>query len=614
MEGEPDRGEDGDSPEGATDGLDDHRDELRKRHPDSANHDQGEVRHGAVDASEQHDSASTIKVADEASEAGRRLELANTSPDAEGRSEPDALLRSDYSDEGKERAAEHPEHSAELEGQNELERLRGDLKEKYPESEASHGIKPDELKESRAAAESENLGRDAMQATPSEAENQERGVPADAGRSEAGRKSDSSSESYAGEDARPELEQLRKEINEKEKGRRAGEVTPRKEDSISSSSLEKDAEDKERGKTVVSGSEIRDSGGKIDSAQTDSESSVRSEKSTRDAGFDVHEQASSANADRFRALEGSAANKIPYSRSATEGKEVGKISDEEHVSRKEIKAAAGNSGGDSRAIGEGQTPLAKEAGTGLDKSSKSGKELADLEKIGASNKEQVNSQGKDSQALRSPRASYSESSRQEKLDRADAIPVRAQLRQSNPVVIRFDIPKQAIEEKTGVRMEEEKLFHIKGSVGKYDFEMYRTASSYIRHSVPVEHHHQIQHGEVHDISISSMKEVPLTKAQSKLVSEWRNRGVPWNRIAYRINHMKPEAAEQQIQPAQHSGVGEKKKLHQLEKLERVDNIGATFVAVARFHGKDKVNHEDRFYFRIRAYPKNRLGGQPVLIR
>jgi hypothetical protein len=426
MEGEADRGEDGDSPEGARDGLDDYRDELKKRHPDSGDHDQAEARREAGDTSEQHDSASATELADEASEAGRRLAHANSSLDAGGRSELDAQPGSDSSDDGEERAAEHPERSAEPEGQNELERLREDFREKYPEWEASHGSKPEELKESRAAAESENPGRGSKQATPSEAENQEGGVPVEAGRSEAGRESDSSSESYTDEDAGAELEQLRKELNEKEEGvGDAGEVTPRKEDDVSTASLEKDAEDKERGKTVVSGFGIRDSGGKIDSPQTDSENGVWSERSAREANFDVHEQGSAANANGPRALEGSAANKIPDSRSATEVKEVGKGSDEEHASRKEIKVAADNSGGDSRAIGEGQTPLAKEAGTGLDKSSKSGKELADLEKIGASNKEQVSSQGKESQALRSPRASYSESSRQEKLDRADAIPVNA---------------------------------------------------------------------------------------------------------------------------------------------------------------------------------------------
>src|ERR1700733_7293099 len=113
MEGEPDRGEDGDAPEGATDALEDFRDELRKSHPDSGDHDQGEARQGAGDASERHDSAST-KVGHEAPEERRRLEHANSSPDAEGRSEPDARLRSDSSNDGKERAAENPEHSAEL--------------------------------------------------------------------------------------------------------------------------------------------------------------------------------------------------------------------------------------------------------------------------------------------------------------------------------------------------------------------------------------------------------------------------------------------------------------------------------------------------------------------
>jgi hypothetical protein len=59
----------------------------------------------------------------------------------------------------------------------------------------------------------------------------------------------------------------------------------------------------------------------------------------------------------------------------------------------------------------------------------------------------------------------------------------------------------------------------------------------------------------------------------------------------------PEQAEGQIQPAKNlSEVGS--KLHQLEKLDRVDNIWATFVAESRFHGKDKGHRENRFYFRI----------------
>jgi len=267
--------------------------------------------------------------------------------------------------------------------------------------------------------------------------------------------------------------------------------------------------------------------------------------------------------------------------------------------------------GKSQATRESQTRLAKEAGTGRDQSPKSGKELTDLERIGSSNKEKGDPARKESDVRTAPGGSLSESSRQEKLDRADAIPVNANLRQSNPVVIRFDIPKQAIEEKTGVKMDEDKLYHIKGTVvGKYDFEMYRTPDSYIRHFVPVEHQHQIQASKVHDIRITSVKEVPLTKAQSELVSEWRDRGVPWNRIAYRINHMQPERAEGQIQPPQDSG-SEKTKLHQLEKLERVDNIRATFVAQSRLHKGDLASPRDRFYLQVDNSEYKRKTGMSI---
>jgi hypothetical protein len=40
------------------------------------------------------------------------------------------------------------------------------------------------------------------------------------------------------------------------------------------------------------------------------------------------------------------------------------------------------------------------------------------------------------------------------------------------------------------------------------------------------------------------------------------------------------------------------KLHRLEKLERVDSIGATFVAISRFQKGDLASPRDRFYFRI----------------
>ena len=313
------------------------------------------------------------------------------------------------------------------------------------------------------------------------------------------------------------------------------EAIPRTEDGASAASLEKDARGVERGKIVVSGSEIQDRGDKIHSPQIESEKAVRSDKSSSEVDSEIHE--------------------LPQ--------------------------------------------LAKEVGAGGVQSTRSERELADLEKIGSRNKEKGSSGREQSETRATPGISRPESSQQEKIDKGAAIPVNARLHQSNPVVITFDIPRRDIEEKTGVKFEEGKLYRIKGNVGgKYEFEMYRTVDSYVRHSVPVEHHHQIQGGKTYDIGITSVEQVPLTKAQSQLVSEWRDRGVPWNRIAYRINHMQPELAERQIQPDEKSSEDGKKKLHQLEKLERVDNVGATFVAVSRFHGKDKANRESRFYFRI----------------
>jgi hypothetical protein len=141
--------------------------------------------------------------------------------------------------------------------------------------------------------------------------------------------------------------------------------------------------------------------------------------------------------------------------------------------------------------------------------------------------------------------------------------------------------------------------------------MYRTVDSYVRHSVPVEHHHQIQGGKTYGIGITSIEEVPLTKAQSQLVSEWKDRGVPWNRIAYRISHMQPEQAEGQIQLAKDSGEEGKKVLHQLERYERVDNIGAAFVAMSRLQKGDLASPRDRFYFRIDNSEYKKKTGVPI---
>jgi len=481
MEGESDRREGEDSPEDTADGRDDYR-EVRARDFESRQTEHGRARSDTRKVPKQDGGTPATEIKDETAEAPLSFHHVNSPLNGDGRSAP----------------------SAEPESRSDLERFRQDLSEKYFQEKESQGNKLEYRDVSDAA-----------------------------GKSEVGQESDPS----ASEDARFGLEWYRKEIGGKQDGSGEGaERIPITDPGASASSLDRDTGDDGKGKTVVSGSEIRDSGDKIESQEREPEKAVWSDKSARKVDSEVHEQ----------------------------------------------------------------TPLAKDVGLGRDPPTKSGKELADLERIGASDKENGSPGRKESETRMTHGISAPETPQQEKLDKGGVIPVNARLHQSNPVVITFDIPKRDIEEKTGVRIEEGKLYRIKGNVGgKYDFEMYRTVDSYVRHSVPVEHHHQIQGGKTYDIGITSVEEVPLTKAQSQLVSEWRDRGVPWNRIAYRINHMQPEQAEEQIQPSQKkSAAGEVERLHQLEKLERVENIGATFVAESRLQKRDIANPRDRFYFRI----------------
>lgn len=470
MEGESDRRRGYDSPERATDGRYDY---TEARDSESRKAEKGRERSNAGKLPRQEDGARATEIKDDTAEAARRFDHVNSSLNGKGRSE----------------------LGAEPESRSDLEELREDLREKYPQIDESRGSEP----EGRA-------------------------VPDAADKSEVGRKFDPST----AEDTRLELDRHREDSRGKQDELGRAEPIPMTGRGATRVSLDKVAGDDGRRRTTISDSGIRESGAKIDSPQRESAIAVPSDRLTREVES-AHE----------------------------------------------------------KSVDIGHSP-----------STKSNEELADLERS-AVNIENWRLVRQESDTRTPPGISGRESSQQENMDNGNEIPVNARLHQSKPLVITFDIPRRDIEEKTGVKIEDGKLYRIKGDVGgKYDFEMYRTVDSYVRHSVPVEHHHQIQGGNTYDIRISGIEEVPLTKAQSELVSEWKKRGVPWNRIAYRINHMQPEQAEALIRTAKDSGEDGRKKLHQLEKLERVDKIGATFVAVSRLHGKDKINREDRFYFRI----------------
>jgi len=166
---------------------------ARARDSESREIGYGSARSDTGEVPRRDDGTPATEIKDETPEAPRKFEHVNSSLNA-GRSEP----------------------TAETENRSELELLRDNLREKYPQEEGSHNSKLEE-----------------------------RAVPTAMGKAEAGQEADSPSS----EDARSELERLRKEIGERGGG--SGEEVepiPRKEDGASTASLEKDERDEERGK------------------------------------------------------------------------------------------------------------------------------------------------------------------------------------------------------------------------------------------------------------------------------------------------------------------------------------------------------------------------------
>ncbi len=229
MEGESDGGEDAGAPEGKTDGLHDYR-EIQGRNPESR-----KIEHGSAGSNSgkvpEEDSGQRREPKDEIAEEPRKFEHDNSSLNSDGRSEP----------------------SAEPESRSDLERLREDLGEKYPQEE----------------------GRKL----------EERAVPTAVGKPEVEQELDSA----VSEDARSELEGCRKEIGEKQEGLGGGPEPNLRTEGPSKASLGKDAGDEEKVNDFGSGSKVPDRGDEIDSPERESEKAVRSDKSARE-GDSVHEQ------------------------------------------------------------------------------------------------------------------------------------------------------------------------------------------------------------------------------------------------------------------------------------------------------------------------------------
>ena len=148
-----------------------------------------------------------------------------------------------------------------------------------------------------------------------------------------------------------------------------------------------------------------------------------------------------------------------------------------------------------------------------------------------------------------------------------------------------------------MKIEPDRLYEIKGKVeGVFDFEVCRTVSNYIRVFVPVEYQPRVQLHRVYDVRITSVKEVPLTEAQREILQDWSRRGGPWNRITYRINHMKVDETGRSDEAKEGEKVGAKRNIwSEPEKPQSLTDIAVAFKLTALWQ---RSGAAPRIYFSI----------------
>src|SRR2546422_2927285 len=129
--------------------------------------------------------------------------------------------------------------------------------------------------------------------------------------------------------------------------------------------------------------------------------------------------------------------------------------------------------------------------------------------------------------------------RKESLDTTSAICAKAYRADLDyPSIVRLEILRTGIEERTGVRMERDKLYHIKGTVeGIYGFEVYQASRPSIRLHVPAEYRDRVEAGKIYNVTIKSINEVPLTDAQREILL-WSKKGTRWKAVLERSSQVK----------------------------------------------------------------------------
>ncbi len=183
----------------------------------------------------------------------------------------------------------------------------------------------------------------------------------------------------------------------------------------------------------------------------------------------------------------------------------------------------------------------------------------------------------------------------------DSIPVKANLT-GNPPLIRFDVLKSHIESVSGVKIDHNKLYEIKGSVkGAYDFDIYRTVGKYVYLSPSLEQRDKFQPGRVYDVSVKSVVEVPLTDAQREILGGPQKRGA-WRSTMYKINHAMGEG--QRVRTTTDEGKESQTKRSESILPEKIENLNATWILEARLHKWS----EPRCQFNINGSEFERMTG------
>lgn len=109
--------------------------------------------------------------------------------------------------------------------------------------------------------------------------------------------------------------------------------------------------------------------------------------------------------------------------------------------------------------------------------------------------------------------------------------------------VRFELPRRYLEERTGVRFHEGKLYHIRGRIESrgrieetaWNFEIHRVGTEHLKLRIylPKEYHSLVTPGDIYKVAIDSIEEKEIAGSPREIARIVRD-GASWSRISNRI--------------------------------------------------------------------------------